>query len=57
LSAYRVTVTCVKYAGATPDLDVYQIESTACNQPDGAGACPGMAGGAHYIERQLQVTL
>jgi MSHA biogenesis protein MshP len=57
LSAYRVTVTCTKFPGATADLDVYQIESTACNQPDGAGTCPGTAGGAHYIERQLQVTL
>jgi len=57
LSAYRVTVVCTRFAGATADLDVYQIESTACNQPDGAGNCPGTAGGAHYIERQLQVTL
>lgn len=57
LSAFRVTVTCTRFAGATVDLDVYQIESTACNQPDGAGNCPGTAGGAHYIERQLQVKL
>ena len=57
LSSYRVTVTCTKYAGATSSLDVYQIESTACNQPDGTSDCPGMAGGAHYVERQLRVTL
>ncbi|MBZ0105780.1 MAG: hypothetical protein K8H84_09130 [Sulfuricella denitrificans] len=57
LSSFRITVRCTKFAGATPDMDVYQVESTACNQPDGGGDCPGTAGGAHYIERQLQVKL
>lgn len=57
LSAFRVTVTCTKYPGATVAQDVYQIESTACNQPDGAGDCPGVAGAAHYTERQIRVSL
>ena len=57
LSAFRVSVTCTKYPGTTSSLDVYQIISTACNQPDGSGNCPGTAGGAHYVERQLRVTL
>jgi MSHA biogenesis protein MshP len=57
LNSFRVTVTCTKYPGATSNLDVYQIESTACNLPDGSGNCPGTAGSAHYVERQLRVTL
>jgi hypothetical protein len=50
-------VTCTEFAGATAALNVYQIESTACNQPDVSGNCPGTAGNAHYVERQLRVTL
>jgi hypothetical protein len=57
LSTFTVTVTCTKYPGTTAALDVYQIESTACNQPDASGNCPGTAGSAHYVERQLRVTL
>jgi MSHA biogenesis protein MshP len=58
LSTFRVTVTCAKFPpGAASALDVYQIESTACNLPDVSGNCPGTAGGAHYVERQLRVTL
>lgn len=56
LSAFTVTVGCVKYSGATPSLDVYRITSTACNQPSN-GNCPGAAGSMNYVERQLQVTL
>lgn len=56
MSAFTVTVTCVEttYAGATPNIIVYQITSNACNQPN-AGNCPGVAGSAGYIERQMQV--
>lgn len=53
LSAFTVTVTCTKHAGATPGLDVYRITSNACNQPSG-GSCPGTGGGGGYVERQLQ---
>lgn len=58
LSTFTVTVTCAatSYAGATPNLTVYRITSTACNQPS-AGNCPGVAGSAGYIERQIQVNL
>jgi len=35
---------------------VYEIQSTACNQPS-AGDCPNAAPGANYVERRLKVTL
>jgi MSHA biogenesis protein MshP len=52
---FAVTVSCTKYAGATPGLDVYQITSNACNQPS-SGNCPGAAGGVDYVERQMRVS-
>ena len=33
---------------------IYMIQATACNQPV-AGACPGNAGNATYVERRLEV--
>lgn len=56
LNAFTVTVICTKYPpGAPSSLDVYQITSTACNQPS-AGSCPGAGGGMGYVERQLRVS-
>lgn len=60
LSAFTVTVTCVSVtnANAAPPITVYQITSNACNLPNVAEPkCPGVSGGADYVERQLQVTL
>lgn len=63
LSGYTVTVSCVatvlngtKQTGAATSITVHQVTANACNQPV-VGSCPGTAGGAHYIERQLQVKL
>ena len=58
MSAFTVTVGCTatSYAAATPNITVYRITATACNQPS-AGSCPGTAGTAGYIERQIQVSL
>lgn len=57
LSGFTVTVTCATttYTDATPNLSVIQITSNACNQPY-AERCPGVAGRAGYIERQIQVS-
>ncbi|HJV74344.1 MAG TPA: agglutinin biogenesis protein MshP [Noviherbaspirillum sp.] len=57
-SGYTVTVTCnaINYANANPPITVFQIVSTACNQPV-SGACPGTSGGTYYVERQLSVKL
>lgn len=54
MTDFTVTVTCTSSASA--GITVYQIQSTACNQPN-AGACPGAAGNTYYVERQMQVTL
>jgi len=59
LSDFTTTVSCTLTSptdsGVT--VNVYQITSTACNQPTG-GACPWVGTpGANYVERQLSVTL
>jgi MSHA biogenesis protein MshP len=54
LSSFTVTVTCTPFTAS--GVTVYEVRSTACNQPL-AGNCPGTPGGISYIERQLQVTL
>lgn len=63
LSSFTVTVRCssvvlngTDHTGAATSITVFQITANACNQPAG-GNCPGAAGGAHYVERELQVTL
>lgn len=59
LSSFTVTVTCIPttYANATPPITVYQVTSNACNLPNVAEPkCPGVSGGADYIERQVQVS-
>ena len=59
LSAFTVTVRCASQPdpNTNPPVVSFQIESTACSQPDASGNCPGIAGGAFYVERQLQVKL
>lgn len=54
LAAYTIVVTCEQTQ--TGGLIVYQITSTACNQP-AAGNCAGGGGSPFYVERQLQATV
>lgn len=60
LAGLTVTVTCIAIpyppSPAVPSVVVFQIRSTACNQP-APGGCPGNGGGTFYIERQLTVKL
>ena len=58
LVGITVTVTCTDYpdGSSTPVIHVYEIQSTACNQPSG-GNCPNPAPGSNYIERRLRVTI
>jgi MSHA biogenesis protein MshP len=58
LANFTATVRCTAVTaselGAILNLD--EITATACNQPDGAGACPNNAAtGTNYIERQITV--
>lgn len=63
LSAFSVTVECTRTThceGATcpPDnVTMYQLTSTACNQPTGGGVCPNGAPGDSYIERRVTATV
>jgi MSHA biogenesis protein MshP len=59
LSGFTVTVRCalVSDPKTIPPTNAFRIESTACNQPNASGHCPGTAGGTFYVERQLQVKL
>lgn len=55
LQGFTVTVTCAAHADAAHGgPTVYEIQATACNQPNG-GACPGIVG-ANYVERRMRVT-
>ena len=58
LSGITVTVTCTDHADtlSTPAIHVYEIQSTACNQPSG-GNCPNPLPGSNYVERRVKVTL
>lgn len=57
LSTFTVTVTCTPVTSAEPPITVYQITANACNQPAVAEPrCPGVGGGADYIERQMRVS-
>jgi MSHA biogenesis protein MshP len=56
LAGFTVTVTCAATAAGSGGPTVYELTSTACNQPNG-GACPNTtAPGNFYIERRLTVT-
>lgn len=57
LAEFTVTVTCLPGVAITNDengaqLVVRRIVATACNQP-AAGACPNLAPGDNYVEREL----
>ncbi|MGV3741837.1 MAG: pilus assembly PilX family protein [Burkholderiaceae bacterium] len=54
LASFTITVTCGRIE--TSGIVVFQIQSTACNQPVG-GICPGVGGNTYYVERQLQATV
>jgi MSHA biogenesis protein MshP len=56
LSSFTVTVTCSDATYADPPIRVRQIKSTACNQSDNVGNCPGEGGKTDYVQRVLQVT-
>ncbi len=57
LQDFTTTITCgltvADELGTT--INVYQITSTACNQP--APNCPNATPGQNYIERQLVITV
>jgi len=61
LSAFTITVNCTatEYTEADVTITIYQLTSTACNQPTAAGACapPVPVPGDGYIERQVRATL
>lgn len=60
LAPYTVTVQCtLQPANATEgrrQIRTYVVQATACNEPT-AGACPGAAPGAGYVERRIVATL
>jgi MSHA biogenesis protein MshP len=58
LSGFVVTVTCTLSADTTEsnrNVRVFQIVSTACNQPSG-GSCPNNSPASGYVERRLEAT-
>jgi len=55
LAGFTVVVVCSANPDGFGGPTVYQITSTACNQPVG-GACSNSAPGSNYVERQLQVS-
>jgi len=59
LSSYTVTVSCTRTNTTEGNRDIwmYQLVSTACNQPSGA-SCPNAgAPTAGYLERRITATL
>lgn len=60
LASFRVTVACAQTADTTEGnrrVRVFTLVATACNQPDGGGACPNAAPADEYVERQLQASV
>jgi MSHA biogenesis protein MshP len=66
LANFTVTVSCTPATPPTPPnptateagnaVRVYEIFATACNFPDGGGACPNnAAANPSYVERQIRV--
>ena len=57
LNGMTITVECTaEAAGDATETGlgtISRIQATACNQPS-AGACPGNAGSATYVERRLE---
>lgn len=60
LSPFTVTVQCNRTLATEGailnNVAVYSITADACNQPNGAGACPNASPGEDYVARQLQAT-
>lgn len=59
LSGFTVTVTCAISADTTEsnrNVRVFQIVSSACNQPSGGTTCPNPAPTTGYVDRQLQAS-
>lgn len=60
LAPFTVTVRCDRTLDTEGDtlnnVAVYLLTVDACNQPDGAGACPNANPGEAYVARQLQAT-
>ena len=57
LASFTVTVTCAATVDVNGGPTVFQVTSTACNQP-AAGACPNNAPNSpDYVERHMEVTL
>ena len=56
LSAFTVTVSCTSYTDGSLGPSVFQLVSTACNQPTG-GACPNTTtADSNYVERRLEIS-
>ena len=60
LAPFIVTVQCDRTLATegtvANNVAVYLITADACNQPNGAGACPNTSPGENYVARQLQAT-
>ena len=59
LSGYTTSVTCTASdtTEGTKQIRVFSITSTACNMPDGGGACPNAQSKFTYTERQVSAVL
>lgn len=59
LSSFAVTVNLSNLNGpiVIPGTYHYQIQATACNEPDGNGACPNAVKSPDYVQRVVQVQL
>jgi MSHA biogenesis protein MshP len=55
LSTFTVTVTCVQVNQPAIDIDRFRVISTACNQPNAAGACPNPTASPDYVQRVVDV--
>jgi MSHA biogenesis protein MshP len=57
LNGFVVTVKCANTIATNtdPQVQVRQLESTACNIPYN-GACPGLRGSTDYVERVMKIT-
>lgn len=62
LGGFTVTVTCQKAEGPATDsgdedaLDRWKVTATACNAPDGNGACPNPTNSADYVQRVMEAS-
>lgn len=62
LRGFVVTVTCQRADGPTTDggdenvLDRWKVTATACNAPDGNGACPNPQNTTDYVQRVMEAS-